>query len=417
MLIRCPFCRTEAEIPADKEGAKVRCGECDKVYTARPPGARRSSGGTSGLTIGIFVGAGILIAVVFFFINRNKPVGVAPMVVAEEAVEPEAVDLSGWDSEIVRVVRDVYDAAAEGNTERLRGMLHLERLHAAAAAEGEPPAAWSSLSLVEKEEVLSGAAERLTAGEDDVVAQWDPFDGTVLSENDAQATVHVRVKGRDAATSIETRTMEFSLARDPGASNRWKVWKWERWYSPEELAAAKRRRVKQYEKVTLTDGSVVYEAEPRPLGHLDDTPAELRRRIDGAYAQLIDFELRPTENAAALRELEEIGRPAIPILLTGLFEIPLETDEQAMKVNLINQCLEGITGQYTGWKPQVAEGSGTGTTNERRESAIKQWFAWWFRKGHRFEEKDEQPDLLDDLITPTERDLRQLRQDEASAGG
>jgi len=229
--------------------------------------------------------------------------------------------------------------------------------------------------------------------------------------------VRVKVQGRDGERAIESRTMEFRLARDIRSGDRWKVITWQRWLSPEELAAMKRRSAREYEKVTLSDGSVVYEADPRPLEHLDDTPMELRAEIDAAFARMIDFELRPPETAAAKRELEQIGKPAIPILLTGLFEIPLETDEQAMKVNLINQCLEEITGYYTGWKPQVAQGSGTGTSEERRQSAIKQWFAWWFRKGARFEEKSEGGDLLDELITPTERDLRDMERNKASKGG
>ena len=105
MIIQCPFCRSESRIPSDKEGAKVRCGECSKVYTARPPGARRSTG-TSGLTIGIFVGAAVLMAIFMILINRYKPESVVPEVAAVETVEEEPiVDSVGWDSELVRTVR------------------------------------------------------------------------------------------------------------------------------------------------------------------------------------------------------------------------------------------------------------------------------------------------------------------------
>jgi predicted Zn finger-like uncharacterized protein len=413
MLIQCPFCRTQARIPESKEGAKVRCGECEKVYTARAPGQRRSSG-TSGLSIGIFVGAGILLAIVFFFINRNKPTAVAPVVAAEEPEPEPVVDSTGWDSEPVRVVREIYTAAELRDTGRLRNALHLERIHGA----GEGAAAFSTLGVAGVEGLLIATIASLTEGADeDLVILWKPFDGEVMEENDEEATVRVKVQGRDAATSLETRTMEFKLARDPGGGGRLKVWSWERYFTPAELAAMRRNKAKEVQKVTLSDGSVVFESKPRPLGHLDDTPDDLRKKIDAEYERMLDFELRPTENAAAKRELEAIGRPAIPILLTGLYEIPLETDEHAMKVNLINQALEEITGNYTGWKPMVAEGSGAGTTNERRESAIKQWFAWWLRKGHRFEKKKEQKDLLEDLIVPTERDLRQMERDKSSSGG
>ena len=414
MIIQCPFCHTESRLPSDKEGAKVRCGECSKIYTARPPGARRSAG-TSGLTLGITIGAGVLIALMFFLVNRYKPDSVVPVVAAIEEQELKPmVDSVGWDSEPVRTVRDVYQGAFDQDRNRLRSLLHLERIHLDSGATAD----FTSLTTAEVESLFDQTLARLVEGvaeeDDDVLAEWKPFDGEVIEEQDTAAVVRVKVQGRDGERAIETRSMEFQLARDIRAGERWKVIAWKRWFSPEELAAIKRRRVREYEKVTLSDGSVVFEAEPRPLEHLDDTPTELRARIDAAFAQLIDFDLRPPENAAAMRELEGIGRPAVPILLTGLFEIPLETDEQAMKVNLINQCLEQITGFYTGWKPQVAQGSGTGTTQERRQSAIKQWFAWWFRKGHRFEEKPEQKDLLEELITPTERDLRDMERNKAS---
>jgi predicted Zn finger-like uncharacterized protein len=417
MIIQCPFCRAESRIPSDKEGAKVRCGECSKVYTARPPGARRSTS-TSGITIGIFVGAGVLIAIGFLIINRYKPPSVVPEVQAvEEVDDAPLVDSVGWDSELVRTVRDVYQGAFDQDRNRLRPLLHLEQIHFDSGATAD----FTTLTTAQIESLFDGTMHQLVEGldgeDDDVVAEWKPFDGEVVEEEDTRAVVRVKVQGRDGERAIESRTMEFQLARDIRAGDRWKVVSWQRWFSPEELAAMKRRRAREYEKVTLSDGSVVYEADPRPLEHLDDTPMELRAEIDAAFARMIDFELRPPENAAAKRELEAIGRPAIPILLTGLYEIPLETDEQAMKVNLINQCLEEITGFYTGWKPQVAQGSGTGTTEERRQSAIKQWFAWWFRKGHRFEEKSEGGDLLDELITPTERDLRDMERNKASQGG
>jgi len=417
MIIECPFCHAEARIASDKEGAKVRCGECGKVYTARPPGARRSSS-TSGITIGIFIGAGVLIAVVMFFINRMKPESAAPQQVAVEEPEPEpVVDSTGWDSELVRTVRNVYQGAFDRDRTLLRPLLHLEQIHFDSGETSD----FTTLTQGQVETLFDRTMAQLVDGkgeeDTDVVAEWKPFDGEVVREEDTAAVVRVKVQGRTGDRAIETRTMEFRLERDIRAGDRWKVVAWERWFSPEELAAMKRRRARQYEKVTLSDGSVVYEAEPRALEHFDDTPPELRERIDAAFARMIDFDLRPPDNAAAKRELEEIGRPAIPILLTGLYEIPLETDEQAMKVNLINQCLEEITGFYTGWKPQVAQGSGTGTTDERRQSAIKQWFAWWFRKGHRFEEKGEQEDLLDELVTPTERDLRDMERNKASGGG
>ena len=35
MIIQCPACQTEAELPSDKAGRKVRCSECQEVFVAQ----------------------------------------------------------------------------------------------------------------------------------------------------------------------------------------------------------------------------------------------------------------------------------------------------------------------------------------------------------------------------------------------
>ena len=61
MLIECPFCKATAKLPEEKEGAKVRCSGCGKVYVAREKGSKAKTGGVNGITIGIGAGAVILI--------------------------------------------------------------------------------------------------------------------------------------------------------------------------------------------------------------------------------------------------------------------------------------------------------------------------------------------------------------------
>ena len=107
MLIQCPACKANAEVPASKEGAKVRCGECGRVFAALPLGgrARVSSGGNNGLYIGLGVAAVVLL--LFVAISKSSKKKEAPAIVDVE--EPEEIgtmtDETGWDSEIVQAVR------------------------------------------------------------------------------------------------------------------------------------------------------------------------------------------------------------------------------------------------------------------------------------------------------------------------
>jgi predicted Zn finger-like uncharacterized protein len=415
MLIQCPACHARAKLPDSKEGAKVRCGECGRVYLAVPAGERgraRSSGTNTGLIVGI--GAAVVGLIVIVLIKNVTGGGEAeaPVVKAEAPQDDgPVVDRTGWNSAPVQAAVEVHRAAFAMRPEKLAVALDPARAwarqQAALTAEGlEPPTfeEYAILPSQEREAFQVELASSLLEGEDKaLVADWEPNDGEVLSETDREAVVRLSVVSREG--SGERRWVDWRLARH---GQRWKAFAWERWISPEEQAAERKRqrRDRGFEQVTLTDGSQVLERQPEPLGHLEDTPPELRKRIDDLYATLIDLDLTK-EAAAASRELIAIGRPAIPILLTGLYAIPLDTEEQSKQVNLIVVALRRITGQYFGYEPQEMVGSGVGTTKERRESSIKQWFAWWYREADDFEKK-EVVDGLEGKVRLTDREKRLL---------
>lgn len=388
MLIKCPFCQTEAHLPESKEGAKVRCGDCEKVYTARPKGVRgKQQDANTTMRLAIGAGAIVVLGIVFALVRRNGSDGTRPVVAATgtaPVAAPEApVRTSPWDSAPVRVVRDVYAAVAAYDDARTASQFDLARVHDARAAEGASlfAALDPAQAAAFKELLLDELTDRSLP---EALGSWEPFDGEVIHQTDGEVLVHVRVTGLSDETSLETRTMAWSLVRDPQADGPWQVTAWERVLTEAEARALRRVAAAHVEYVELSDGSTVFESAPAPLDHLESTPPELRTRIDRLCVQLIDLSLDPRDNADAKLELVEIGGPALPGLLTSLVGIKLETQDEAIQVNLLNQCLEEITGHYTGYKPNLKKGSALGTTAERRESAVKQWFAWWHRKGAKF---------------------------------
>ncbi len=131
----------------------------------------------------------------------------------------------------------------------------------------------------------------------------------------------------------------------------------------------------------------------------------MRAEIDTLLATMIDLELPGRKTGEAKRALVAIGRPALPALLTSLFVIPLETEDQAIQLNLIDQALEEITGHGTTYNPlRLLEGGVS--SDELSQSGIKQWFGWYNRKGKRFTEKVEE-DLIDTELAP--RNAREQR--------
>ena len=427
MLIECPFCHTQVKFPDDKEGSKLRCPECSKIYVARPYGARKKSE-FNPLPLVLGAGVVLVLTLIWFFVKDREPEAVAKVPEVEEAPLPAQppLDTSGWDSLPVVTIRDLYESALAYNESKVMRQLDGNKLvdfvnakALEADPDAEPPTAFAQRNATEKDDFLRRvAADLMDENWEDSPAQWKPFDGRVVEFDGSDALVHIDLAQRTenkAGEAVVSRTMawKLTLVSDAG-QDVWKAWSWERYVSPEEARANRVKRELKYEKVTLSDGSELYQAEPEPLAHLADTPPELARQIDETFARLIDFELHPRENSQALRDVIAFGRPALPVLLTGLYSTKIVDDETAAKVNLIDQALKGITGDDMGYKPHT----GLGVSEERRNAAVKAWFAWWWRKGEkRFTERPESVDALDTMIEPTERDKRQIEADKRKAGG
>jgi predicted Zn finger-like uncharacterized protein len=433
VLIECPFCHAQARIPESKEGARVRCGECEQLYVARDPSRRRSKG-TQPATIAIWVSAGLAAVLVVLLLRRNQstplPVPTVTAPASEAAPRERPVDRTGWGSAPVIAARGLFEAADTRDEDRLERLLATgegnERaglVTALSAAALEDPAAPGDEGEDEGEGQAEGdgAAAAAVLERARLARDWKPFDGSVLEESDQRASVRLQVSGRAAETAAETRQVDVKLVRTDGA---WQVAGWARYQTPEELEAtarAERARLQPkrdtLEVKHLEDGSLVTEAEPAPIPFPDDMPQEQRERIERELGRMLDLKLPPRDSTAARRALVDAGASALPALLTALYELPLETLEDSIRVNLVNQCLEEITGLDMGFEPQVQEGSTTGTSAERRDSSLRQWFAWWYTEGLRFEGRAEGGDALEGLIVPTERDRREMERGNSSPGG
>ncbi|MDP6954607.1 MAG: zinc-ribbon domain-containing protein [Planctomycetota bacterium] len=447
MLIECPSCHTRARLSDDKAGSKVRCPQCERVWVAglADGGGRRSAGGPSNrgaddTTRKIVLGIGGIVLVALFFYWKNNAPATEALPAAPEVSQAAApaVDNTGWDSELVKVVRAIHRDAAEAAEGRLLLAIHGELTwglrrraaqDAAAQAESaadsaghESPGAeradstteaaaaetyaseWEALTRTQQADFVLSLVDALVRGEQRaLVAERAPFDGSVIEEGDSTAIVRVQADPIDLSGGADAIWIQWLLAKDGG---RWKAYSWERWISPEEQRAQRSRKAKRIKKRTLSDGSFVIESDVRPLPHLEGTTPQQATRIEQLVAQRIDLDARPRVRTEADRELQAIGKPAIPHLLTQLATIPLETDEQAMQLNLIHMTLTDMTGYITTFKVHEL----LGATRERQESGLKQWFGWYDRKFKRFEEK-QIADPFEGLIVPTEAERRRMERD------
>jgi len=436
MLIECPACHARAKLPDSKEGAKVRCPQCSRVYQAYPVGTagarRRTADPTKYFLIG---GAVLAFVLVLMVVQRSRGDGI---IAAEE--EPEVVgtgpgDYSGWNSELCLLARRLHELAFQANEPLLRNLVDPVRAYelrmfpeageeggeqedpdgAAEAPGASDPAPWTALSQDERSLFLGELVEALISGpESELVVDWEPFNVAglpgeegVVSETDEDAIVRLQLEHREDS-ALASRNIEWRFVKLGGE---WKAYHWERWYSPDELQAERKQRAKKTVKRTLSDGSFVIESEVRPIPFMDETPPAQRELIQVLVDKLVQADPIPSpkELNATRAELAAIGKPAIPALLTKFAVIPLDSEENAILLNLVHLQLQDMTGYITTFKPHEA----LGATQERMDSGLKQWFGWYDRKFKKFTGKAEgdEPDL-EPLSDEERREIERLQKEE-----
>ncbi len=442
MLIKCPSCSTQAKIPSSKEGAKVKCPSCGHIYVARERGAKGSAQDpTKMYVIGGAILALVLLVVVANRSNESEPYQ-APVEEEEEKEVAAYVDPMSWDGPLVGLARELQQAAATGNDARLLTRLAEQAAfeytpapeggeEATPAADGESEGAaddaagagaaaltWGDLDeLARIQWAADHVAAAMTPGPEGAVSAWKPYDGSVVSLEGGLAIVHLRVQARDMSLKLDdrwTRWVLKNLDGESGADDRWRWIRAERYISPEELAAMRRRGRRKAEKKTLSDGSVVYESELRTVPYDVEMPAAEQQRLTALIEGLVEDVDAPPRKTRAIREqVIEAGKPIVPGLLTKMAIIveempsrPDQDEDDRIRLNFLHEALRDITGHETTFVVSEAMGG----TQERIKSGLKQWFAWYDRKYKRFDGVEAAGDpLMDDpdFEPKTKEELRE----------
>lgn len=434
MLIQCTSCGATAKIPDSKEGAKVRCPSCGHVYVARPKSAAGRSSRKEDPTKYFIIGGALLAAIVIAMIatsGGDEPSYATPKPEPKKKDEGPYVDPMGWEGPVVRIARDMHNAAFAGNDSKVRSKMDgegayaiegekiaalaaeaaaaLEIGDAAENAEGAPAettdrAAWSTLDEIEKVQFTDArVAAALTMGAEGAVHGWKPYDGSVVSMEAGMAVVHLQVQARDASAGLDDRWTRWTLKNLDGEGGPDDRWRWvdvDRYITPEELAKMNRKTRKKAEKKTLSDGSVVYESEIRAIAFPADVPADEQARLSKLADDLVaDLDAPPRVRNKIATELVDTGKNAIPAVLTTMARISGElSDDMSQNEDALNRIffLHNVMRDITGIETTFDVSVEMGATKERINSGIKQWYGWYDRKFKRFEGLEAAGDPLAD---------------------
>ncbi len=153
----------------------------------------------------------------------------------------------------------------------------------------------------------------------------------------------------------------------------------------------------------------VNESPPVPLGHMAETPAALQKEVDALVARLLtsaDSDMPAEANKArmAIARLQlpdrEDRNPAIPRLLNALHDLYGDVMGNNQKILQVTRSLLDCTGMQFAYDfrgegdPQVVKA--------KRESVIRQWFAWWYRYANDTHQAAIDP--VEDLDAPSSKE-------------
>ena len=111
---------------------------------------------------------------------------------------------------------------------------------------------------------------------------------------------------------------------------------------------------------------------------MPDTSPESRAEIDRLIADLLDLDGPGTLANRSIDRLDDIGRPAIPRLLNQFYELKNDVVGNNFKLVRVDRALRTMTGRSFDYDPGLRP-TQLHTLKDQRVSALRQWYAWWYR--------------------------------------
>ncbi len=135
---------------------------------------------------------------------------------------------------------------------------------------------------------------------------------------------------------------------------------------------------RKVEEVELPDGTLVREGKPLPIEYLPDTPEGERGEMEDLRQVLLDDTAGDAAWSDAVSRLKKKNESpegaCLPVLMTSLQELRLETDSRGPTIERVGAALETITGHEPQLHPIRVEQLGQG-------ARIRSWFRWYYEEG------------------------------------
>jgi len=407
--VRCPQCSASYAIPEDYLDERVKCKHCQMTFVPRvslEKPARRKRGGsavTKPLVNIALLGIAILVVIIIYNANQEAP---KPVKAA-----PPRLPLLSTNSPMYIVFEEFADAIRSKNSLKVAQAVNLEQVYSDRKVKDEPP--WHNLTQEKKAAWTDGFTKELFEDK-----KWEIF--WIFEPLKPDDTVPIPKDCKSLEFNVTMNPLQDQwfvngeiLVRTDFVDGVWKVSRWDIKKDPRPPGwGKKKKKAHGYHKklgkpgaktITDADGQKQTRAfiEPQPLDHLEDTPPELRKEIDQAIERIMDPDEVPKVFKASMRRLVEIGKPAIPRLLTKFYEVKGSTEDERIALRLVVDVLRDITGESFGYTPSKFDAS-----NQQRKAALGFWFGWWSKNWWRDDFRAHEQDEEIPIPPPTKRGIK-----------
>ena len=398
----CPQCSAEYRIPGEDMDNRIRCRHCQRVFSPRATlGARRRPQPGALTFIWATVGAVALIGLGVLIKSLATPTPVTNRVAQQQ---PSI----GPSNPRVQAVRRWVDAVAAGNSFGIEYGADLAAL--VKFLEIPTERSYHNAFPDERRELTAKVREVLATGERArVLREFEMTTGQLQNRtmlNSAQGRVLIDLQPRDPHKYRGNATVAIDFTMEgvkPGVTG------WEVQFAPHVVETARdlpqqsagsdavgphgvgTAEQRGHPEIALPRSShttfrgkevLILESELVPLSHLADTDPLLRAEVDRLIGDLLDLDGPGALANRSIQRLSQIGRAAIPRLLNQFHELSSDLEANNLKLTRVDRALRVMTGRAFEYEP------GSHLTQreeleEQRLSALKQWYAWWYRNHDR----------------------------------
>lgn len=397
----CPQCGTMYRLTADALDDKMECVECHRVFFPKTTVGKRVQAQDHTKTYMILGGVAVVLVVVFAVMaSGGKEPAKAPRVEAPR----QPVYTPGNHPRTAQVVKW---AQAMGSDNRLVIQTHndVAALKAKLGVSGDDNALFAAIQSHDATRFLrelqceSGSLEgdaSMTAGTGKAVVYVTPKPGTDdwKKNTRGELLVSFRMDGEQIkVTDWETR---MAPVRNPAKGDP------SRTFTPNADIA-------KPEMVDFVDSTGTArkktESPPSALPHWQEATPEMREKADKVVADILASAdpAAPgglfTRAVLSVKTLED-RKAAVPRILNAMFELYGDVNANNLKLSQLDRALTTITGKITSYP--VENSGDSAKDKEKRESSVRQWFAFWWRYSNG--DLSEFLDLRENLDEPLEEE-------------